>query len=748
MRFIENIKYGVVFSLIAAGLNANAGATKISTASDWSLWESVNGDQTTCYIEAKGMSVINSSHGAEVSHFFRISKLKNSPNSPTELIIQLVKNIKNSTGLIASTEGAVAVPFASLEGSRTVFWAVSKSIANFTQAVGAKTYLKVLGVGGQKDYAVPFSASGYKSILAQMESRCNSGASLYSPQFEQEFLAQIPDSIDPTRLDITKTNNLRTTYFAAYKAFVDIADTKAQLAQLLARYQTFIDELAANRNSANQILNVQLPPVKSDLSEALNRQAEARAELAKIEALIPELNAKISRSQKVLDAAKAVVAPLQPEHDRILNNLTNAQSSLSSAQSRLSYIDGRLSAGAQQLSAIRSEANSIESWLPQRRIDVNYAYENYRTAQARRSQYNITREREYRLRNNFEYNRLFNDRNQMQNNLNQANSDTQRLRMERERVARELQQCRAGMTGETLATEAAHEPRPPGGGGNGGGGGLVPGPGHGDNGGGNGGGGLVPGPGHGDDNGGDGGHLQPTPTPDCSHLERALNIADSQVAQSQAAANNYANRINEINSRISQIERQVDWDVRQEYNFLVNREDECRREYERLDREVRNGEARVVQIRNTEIPNLENEQRSLTNERPTVVAAISDSQANVSRFTQELARFNAANNWDKKVAAVEAARLQLQNDQSALATVLVQKQSEQQKLDLNLSLAAQAQSKIDTLNAQLDVLNRRAVELNEALKNLPAERAPLDSKISAFEAVFANLKSNFLDLLK
>lgn len=731
MSFIRNIKFGVALGFVAAGLNANAGATKILTVKDWELWESDNGAQTICYVEAKGLSVIGS-NGAQVSTLFRVSKVKNSLMSPAELVVQLVKNPKGSTGLLVNTEKAMQVPFVNMDASRLNFWGIPKSLTNITERITANTYLKVLGVGGQKDYPVPVTASGYSVIIKELENRCNGGVSILMPQFEQEFLAQIPDSIDPTRLDVAKAGSLRSIYHSAYKAFMEISATKLELAQLLARYQSFIDELKSNRETANNVQNVQLPIPTQDLKNALNRQAEARAELSRIEALIPGLNAKIAKSQKVLDAAKAVIAPLQPEHDRIEQNLINAQNTLSEAQNRLNYIDTRLRDGAQQLISIRAEADTIENWLPQRRNDLRRATEFYRDAQYRRANFNMNWERDQRLRNNYEYSRLLNERNQMQMYLNQAQNDTRRLRVERDRVAIALQQCRAQpIVAEGQVTEAAHEPRPP----------QPPS---------NGGGGLVPGPSHPPSSGGDnGGGLTPAPAaPDCSHLENALNVANSQVAQSEAAERNYAIRINDINSRLYNIERQVDWDVRNEYNFLVNRENEARRECDRLDSEIRNGENRVAQIRNVEIPNLENEQRSLSSERPSVIARISDAQSNVSRFSQELARFNAANDWDNKVAAVDSATRQLQSDQSNLAAVLSQKQQEQQKLDLNIRLAREAQAKIDTLNAQLDALNKRAAELNEALKNLPAERAPLDDKIASLQSDIDRLKAEFLALLR
>lgn len=749
MNLRKNIKVSVALSLFLSS------TSPAQTIADWNYSENSNGQQTICTAESSDIEYTD--NGPKVNTYIRISKAKNSPNSPVEITIHLNDNPRKSTGMVANVRGAPQLAFSDMTGARKVFWSIPKNMNSFIQQLSSG--FKIKGVGGKRDEEVQISGNGYRDILNIIQNNCNSGASLVDSGFEQEFFAQIPDAIDPTRIDVNKTTGLRTAYHTAYRLFAEISETKAQLAQLLSKYQTFIDELKANRDSANLIQNTQLPQAQSDLRNAQARQSEARAELAKIEKLIPELTAKIARSQKILDDAKAIVAPLEPEYSRLTQSLSRAQTTLNDSQNRLHYIETRLRDGAQQLLSLRSEADSIERYLPQKRSDMDRALYVYRDAQARRSQYNMSWERDNRLRNNFEYQRLHQDYRSMQQNLRQAEMDTQRLRVERDRVAQQLHMCRTQPIISEILNEnivEAAEPRPPGlrPGQPGDGGGLRPGPRPpGD------GGGLKPGPRP--PGGGDGGLVPgprppapqppipqpPPPQKDCSHLERALMVANNQVAQGEANQRNIAQRMNEISSRINQVERQVDFEVRREYDMLVSREEQTRREYDRIERDVRNDEARLTQIRNSDIPSLENEQRNLSSERPLVIARIEQAQSDVNRLSRELEAFKLANDWDRKVAAVDSAQRQLNSDQANLDSVLSQKRLEQQKLDQNILLAQQAQDRIDSLTAQLTALNNRAAELNELLKNLPAERAPLDEKILNLQTEINKHKSTFASLL-
>lgn len=747
MNLKRNLRLGVAISLFLSSIS-NA-----KTVADWKFTETNTGSQTICTIETSDIEYTDS--GPKVSTYLRISKAKNSPNSPVEMTIELVDSSNNSKGYIAS--GGASIALADIKGNKRSFWAINKNLSSYIQSLGGGS--KIKSVGGRYNPEIRMSGSGFSDIISHILNECNGGQSLTLPAFEQDFFAQVGD-INPANLDSGKTNSLRAAYFAAYKLFADIAEVQAQLDQLLSRYRTYIDELKANRDSANLVQNVQLPKAQTDLKNAQTKQAEARAALAKIAAQIPGLEAKIAKSQDVLNKAQAILNPLIPEYTRLTTDLSNAQSLLDASESRLSYIDARLRDGAAQLNALISESRSLESNLDSKRRNRDHAQMVYQDAQSRRANYNMSWERDSILRNHPEYSRLSRDYQMTSQQLRQTQGDTQRLRNERERVVRELHMCR---TSPIITPESENQAENmqiaqlrPGNPGNPGGG-IRPRP--------------EPFP---------GGPGQPQPQPprppqpptqpnppapqpprppappqppappvrDCSHLERALQVANSQVAQSEQNERIVAGRLNDITFRMHDIERRVDFEVRRVYDSLVANEDQARRNLENIDREIRNDETRISQINNVEIPSLQRELGDLNVERPSVVARIDQSRKDVSKLTAALDSFKRKNDWDRKATAVETAQRQLESDQANLDVVLSQQRLEQQKLDTNIELARQAQDQINSLTAQLTALNKRAAELNEILKNLPAERAPFDEKIASLNASYNQQKTTFVNLTK
>lgn len=735
MNPFKTKKIAFLSSLMAfsAGLSAQAG-----TVADWNFT-----DAETCSI-----STNNTNYGGgdnfpsnESNIYLTISKAKNKPDIPVEIMVQFVSNMNKSSGAVASISGAGSLALSDLDGRKMFFWGVPKNLANFIEQIkSGRNNLNVKGVGGRRSEDLKLSTRGFKDVLSQMESACNGGKSLVNADFDTAFMASVPDSIDPTRIDSTKATQLRSIYYAAYKASFSISNAAADLAKLLAKYQPYMDELAQNRAELNQIQDVELPNTRNTLAAAQKQQVDASAEIASIDAAIPGLNAKIATSQKAYDAARAILAPLEPEYNRITGQLNSAQTTLSESQNRLSYIETRLRDGAQQISNLEYEATNIERRLPQKRSDLDRARSIFRDAQSRRANFNVSWERDSRLRNHYEYSRLQNDRQNMSNQLRQSESDLQRVRYERDRVARELQMCRAN---PIIAVESTKEFLVPAQPGNPGGGGLVPGPRPPPGGGG----GLVPGP----PGGGVGpgpGTPPPPPPRDCSHLENALSNANMQVSQREQENRMLANRLNEISSRIMQIERQVDMDVRREYDSLVYAEDQARRENDRLEADVQNDQNRLSQIRSSDIPRLEREQTALQNEKPSVISRISQATSDVSRLSQELSSFKSANDWDRKAGSVASTGQQLSSDQQNLKQAQSNKAAAQRRLEAGAVTEAQSVAKIDSLNARVVALNTRAVALDKILENLPAERADFDATLAAQRVELESRRVQFLDLLK
>lgn len=696
MNAFSNFKSIMVGALALANLSAVAEA---GTVADWNFSD----DGATCSISTNNRPFGGDDgfSNNDSTFYFTISKTKNKPNSPVELMVQFISNDNKSTGAVASISGANSIAFADMDGRKSVLWAVPRNLSTFiSQIKSGSNNFKVKSTGGRRTEDVKLTTPGFRDVLSQMESNCNGGVSLVNAEFESTFLANVPASIDPNRLDPAKTSQLRSVYYAAYNAAFNISNAANDLAKLLAKYQPYIDELSQNRGEATHILEVDLPNTRNTLVSAQKQQVDARTDIARIDSQIPGLNAKIEASQRAYDTARAVLAPLEPEFNRITGELSSAQSTLADAQNRLSYIDTRLHDGAQQISNLESEASTIEYRLPQKRNDLDRANSILRDAQSRRANFNVQWERESRLRNNFEYSRLQSDIQNLNNSLRQSESEMQRLQMFRDHAAQELQQCHAQpMVLESLNLNEPGNPSPP-------------------------------------------------PPRDCSRFEQAYNNANMQLSQKENERRDIANRINNTNSRIYQIERQVDMDVRRAYDSLVYAEDQARRDYDRIQSDMTNDQNRLSQIRSADIPRLEREQSQLQGERPIVVSRISDSTSAVSRLTAELARFKTSNNWDRKAEAVNSTASQLSTDQSALRSAQVNKATAQRRLEEGAVTEAQAKTRIDSLNARIVVLNSRAGELTEILKKLPEERAQFDATLAAQRTEYSARQTQFADLLK
>jgi hypothetical protein len=733
----RTLKIALASTILLASFTANSAEKnkKVAESRDWSLWETKVNNGEVCYIQSAG----------ESDWYIVLSKAKNSPKSPLELMVQTLTNSRKSTGIIASINGVgttIALP--DQDDKKTHYLGIPKNLTAFMNVMkAANEQVKLKGVGGKKEENVEVSTRGFNDMVKKFEERCNSNQPLVLAEFENNFVNAVADNVDPRLVGAAKIGQVRSVYFAAYPVAVDIVTARGELAQVLTKYQPLINELNTNRASSGKLQNTDIPASRAELSNNQSSQTSLRSEITRIEATIPPLASKVQASQKALDQAQSVIAPIEPEYNRITGNLNAAQSNLSQSENRLSYIDGRLRDGSQQISALESEARSLESWLPQKRNEASRARSIWNDASSRRSNYNVSWERDTRLRNNFEYSRLENNKRDMQRQQAQAEAQAQQVRRERDRIERDLQICRsqpliAGLTEQLVRGE----PRPPGlipgapgggglvpgGPGNGGGGGLVPGE--------PGGGGLVP------------GEPDIPPQRDCSHLENALANANSQVSQAEGAAQNARQRVREIESRMDSIERQIDWDVRREYDALVDQENRARSEMDRAESSLRNDENRLAQIRQADIPRLEREQSSLSSERPGVVNTISQSRNAVATLTRELANFKAANDWDRKAGNVASKQQQLSTDTSALNLANSNKFNAEQNLKTAIGREAQIKANIDSLVSQLNALNARALQLEQGLQGLPAERAVIDQKIASLENDLTARKNQMLDILK
>jgi peptidoglycan hydrolase CwlO-like protein len=701
-------------SLLAAGVSARAEDALILKDGQWALYEAVVDNVTTCYAQTVDKVIFRAE-----DYFLEIAKVKNSATSPVELTGRIHKNKKGSTGLVIKSSAA-AIALSDTTGEKERFRGVPKNLSGLIAQLRNGDKVEVNSVGGNKSDSFKITGLGFAKVIAEMEKRCNGGQALVNQEFESTFLGAVSASVDPTKLSKEKTTQLRAVYFSAYATFLQLKETNAALARVLAKYQPFIDELRSNRASLSQIENVDLPQSKQTLAASQKQQVDAKAEIARVDALLPGLTAKVVAAQKAYDEAKAILAPHVNEYNRITGNLNSAQSSLSEAQSRLTDIDNRLSNIANQISSLDNEADNLERGLPQRRMELDRARSFLRDAERRRAEFNVSFENERRLRNNSEYTRTRDERNQLIGILSQVENELNQIRGERERIRQMLAQCQAQPAPIPMPKPGmpGNEDAPPG---------VI--------------GGIGPAlpptnPG------------QPSPNADCGKFEEALRVADAQVAEKERAQRDLANRKNQLENRMQEIERQTDREVRREYEVLVNREQEARRQVENLEDILRRDEARLSSIRLSEIPRLEREQSQLINERPSVISRINQASSDIDRLRRELAAFKAATDWDRKSANVDATARQLRADQGALSSAQQQKSNAQASLQAGINTEAQMKARIESLNAKVVSLNQRAVVLEDSIRPLAAERAPLDAKIAQLGSAVAAKQGEYLALLK
>lgn len=702
-------------SMLFAAVGAKAD-TEIFKKLQWSLMETDKGD--LCYLQTVDKVLFRAE-----DYYLEIAKAKNKPDSPVEILARINKNKKESQGLVIQIPGSSSIALSDVTGAKERFVGVPKNLSLLIEQLRKGETVVVKAVGGKKDDDFKITGKGFAEALVEMEKRCNGTAALVNKEFESTFLGAVAANVDPVKIDSKKTSQLRTVYFAAYSTFLQLKETNAALTRVLAKYQPLIDELRDNRATVSQIQNSDLPQSQQTLAAAQKQQVDAKAEIARIEALIPGLVAKVVESQKAFDEAKAILAPHVNEYNRITGNLNNAHSSLSSAQNRLSQIDSRLRELSSILANLDSEANNIERQLPQRRMELDRARSFLRDAEIRRSQFNVAREVERSLNSNGEYQRARDEQNQLVGIISQVDRELREVRGERERIRQQLAQCQAqpvpvpkpkpmpkpGQDDKQAPPEVI------------GGIGVGPTP-------------IIP--------------IPTEPNAECGKLEEALRIADSQVAEKERALNDLQNRRSSLQSRMDDLERQVDREVRREYEVLVSREQEARRQVENLEDVLRREESRLSQIRHSEIPNVQREQSSLTFERPSVLSQISNATSDVDRLTRELAQFKAATDWDRKAAAVDSTGRQLRADQGNLASAQQQKSRAEASLQAGINTEAQMKARIESLNAKVVALNQRAAVLEEGIRPLAAERAPLDKRIAELSSAVSGKQAEYLALLK
>ncbi len=432
-------------ALILASLNLVYGVATAGTVmdeGDWTLSEVSTSSGVQCVVSNEDSGWFRS----EV-YLLEITKLKNSPKSPAEIRLRVDNNKRGSTGFLGSIKGSSSkFVFSRLSAQQKnqTFIGIGPNLSRFIELLKKNDDdIEIVGVGGSDSVDFSNDGDGFKEIITAMEKRCNNGAPIADNKFESVFFQSLPQNINPAKIAPATTEQLRNLHFLAYSLHLQGKEAQSALDALVARYTPFIREFDSVKGKINQIQNTELPKTREILAHAQKQQVDSQAEITRLTALIPSLETAVQQSQRSYDEVHAVLSPHIPEHNRITNRLSLALTALSDAENRYEFIVRRLSEISSQISALDSEADQLESGLSRQRSELSSLRSNLQEAERRRSNYDISDERNRRLNRDSEHGRLKDERQRLNGNLSDADRDVSQIRGERERIQRSLEQCKA-----------------------------------------------------------------------------------------------------------------------------------------------------------------------------------------------------------------------------------------------------------------------------------------------------------------
>ena len=662
--------------LISTASAQSALADGVIEVGAWTLWEEQSTSGTLCYMQTVDRQLFR-----KEDFLIEIHHAKNNYDSPIEVVAKINKNKSNNTALRIDLKAGSQLGFADLTGTKERFWAVPKNLSSLIgqlrsgENVNGKAF-------GSKEINVEIRSDGFSEVYAKMEQYCNNGYALLEDRFEKDFLAAMPNVVDGSKLTTVQVTALRKAYFEAFALHRQNLGAEFQLDGILSKYKDFINEQKTNREEKSQIQTIHLPQSQKALTDAQRAQIDLKVEIARLNQQIPALREQVQKSTQNLEQARATLAPLLPEFNRLSLLLRSNEEGLRSAQSRLSFIDSRTNELIRSITPLENEADQVDRHLRQLRMDSDRAIVNLRDTEFRRSQYDVRREIDRRLNDNGEYRRIQSERESIEPQVSQIQALISQIEGERGRIVSDLEACQA---------EAGK---------------------------------------------------------DCSEIEQGLAQADQLLNEKRNELNNLESRRTELDVALRNAESTAQNDVRREYDNLVDRENRARQDVNRIDDGIRSDQSRLSSIRNSELPRMNDEQRALSSERPSVLSQISDRQRQLSQAQQDLERFRSVNDYDRKANDVARKNSQLSQDQATLDQVLLAKAQNEQRLQEAITTETRMKQRIAELNARGVVLDIRQVELEKLLKNLPAERAPVDLRIASLKKSMNLKKEDMLKILK
>lgn len=627
-----------------------------------------------------------------IKYHFELRKVKNSPKSPLESVIFVEKDSTDRMAFIAKQNGVdLNLPFLRTSDSKR-FWGVNR-VLNAMMAKMSDKYtldMTAVGLGNKPNYTFQLDFKGFPESVNQMSQQCNSSAPVLNSEFEATFFAGYKTNLDPNKakqfdpFTAEVTRQIRELYFNAYPVFMDLKENQAKLAQVLAKYKAYQDELDQVNSLLDQLQNRDLPNQQLALEKARKQQIDAKAMIAQLKQQIPLLNEKLQNSIEAYNKANEILSPLMPSYNSQVQAIRNAQSALEGAQENLRLANDQLRSNLNEQTSVRREYEQLNNnRVPlQRRFDEERQFLAGKEAsiQAMRTGMNDLRQR--RLQMNPEAQRLAPLIKAATEAVAQLAKDVAAASKVRDLKKAELDACTA------------------------------------------------------------------TPGKDCSAAQAALGAAASDLMNKQSAQTTKQGELNELNKQYNAIVEQINQQLNREFNDLVREADGSRTRLEQIRSQMTRENDRMTYIRNEALPRLSSEESRLRSNISTYTQNITDYNTSLNLLNRQLAEWRAQNDFDNKYARYQSTLSQMNSDQQAYDSAVAQKAAAEKSLADGIKDEADRLAQIEFIKKRIEERSVRKAQLEKLLEPLPNERAPFDEKIATLSKQFGEQITQLNTILK
>lgn len=588
------------------------------------------------------------------------------------------------------------------------------------------------GIGG----VLPFSLSGSTAVLNAMRETCVGDKTLFvTKPFETQFLPKNIKHLNIQKITAAGAGAARAVLPRAVVAYRQVLQVQAELAALEARYAQWTNErnqlISTIENLQEQIVDL---GNERDLSQ--RKIDNATLEIADLKNKISIKEQELTVARANAAAAAAEMAPLLPEHDRLVAVKRSAESRQDSAQNELERVDDQIANRVAQIASLNREATDRTEDLRQLQNQSQQArWESQRAEQEYRN-FDPQLELRRRLDGDFRLRDLRRQIDELEHRARQQEGQVQQDQGAVQSLEQALRQCLATdmpMSQGQLQfrdnggdfTIGRGGPGAPGGGGKGSGPGNPGGPGH------------PGGP------GGPGGP-RPTPTPepppnpppvvrptpeppprrDCSQLQNQLEQARRRLNDDTRTLGQTRDAQRRLREEAEMIRRRTEAEVQSIAIDLQRRAEQARQRVYDIDNQMSVTQNRIAMIYQVDLPRTQNELSQLRDRRPSVVDRLNQARQDVVTATNDLKRYNTAVRFDE---------IQGKADQTALVVAQLEAilRSHRQGVVDREQLIRQQTTRRDQMIAQLKATQATLVQKQTRLAEVQNLLVPYDSEKAA-----------------